>query len=289
MQDGSREFLQKLMYHTHPNDFDLFLKYFDEKERNLLAALPKHPEPIALHLDHAETYLHKFHYSWFIESFEKCSQSLRKRLLTLFDPYQREKLAKYLNVKAAEKEFAPVVKKFFTQWLLKELGYHLIPPTCFFSHSKCMKLMQVGKIELVSLLHQLGILEIANIAKRIVDKKTLNELLKFLTPGQKKLFLSAQKKYNEPLASSTTNLRKRLQDDRSFLNFLEKKGILRLAKALASEDSFFIWHFAHILDKGRGKEFLSVVRRCMPNASTPYYLKQVLEICQSLEENQEVI
>ena len=283
MQEDSRKILQRLIYHTHPDDFETFLKYFDEKERNALSHLPKYAEPIALHLDSATEMLHKFHYSWYIEAFEKCPKKLRKELLHVFSPHQKERLSKHLEIKESKKKLPLPLNKYFTDWFLKEIGYQQLPPSCFFSHSIFIKLIHKSKKQLVSDLHHLGIIDIANMAKRIVDQKTLKELINFLNPNQKKLYSEAQKKYNEPLASTTKDVKKKLEDDRSFTNFLEKRGILRLAKSLASENSFFIWHLAHILDKGRGDEFLSVARKCNSNPHTPYYIKQLLQVC-NLEE-----
>ena len=284
MQEGSREVLQRLIYHTHPDDFETFLKYFDEKERVALSHLPKHAEPIALHLDSASEMLHKFHYSWFIEPLEKHPKKLRKEILQVFNSHQKERLSKHLGIKESKNTLAEPLHKYFIHWFLKEIGYHLLPPSCFFSQSMCIKLVSKTKEELVSTLHHLGIIDIANMAKRIVDQRTLKELLAFLNPAQKKLYSEAQKKFNEPLASTTQDLKKKLEGDRSFTNFLEKRGILRLSKALASENSFFIWHLAHILDKGRGQEFLSVARKCISNPHTSYYMKQLLQISNLIED-----
>lgn len=286
MQEGAREVLQRLLYHAHPDDFDAFLKYFEEKERGLLDRLPKHPDPIRLHIDNPMAILQKYHYSWFIEPLESCPEPVQKELLLVFSQEQQQKLMKLLKTKIAKKEPAEIVRRYFTQWFLKKLGYDLLPPSCFYTDSPFQSLTTMNKNHLVRLLHQLGIIEIANMAKRIVDKKTLKDLMHFFTPNQKKLYKEAQKKYNDPLPSVTKDLNKKLEDDRSFNHFLEKKGLLRLAKGLASESRFFVWNLAHILDRGRGQEFLSLIRKSTPNAHTPYYAKQVLELCHKSEKSE---
>lgn len=289
MQEGSREVLQRLLYHTHQDNFNAFLKYFEEKERIQLAALPKIENPIALHLDPLETIVHLFHYSWFIEAFEKCPQPFYAHMLGVFSNEQSDKLQKILKIKSSHKKSSPLLEKFLVQWFLKQLGIEQLPPSCFFSHCSNFFLLKMHKKSLVMILHKLGILDIANMAKKIVDKKTLKELLKFFSPDQKKFFNDAQKMYNEPLASSIKDLDKKLEDDRSFNHFLEKRGILRLAMALANENSFLVWHLAHILDQGRGKEFLSVVRRCVPSPYTLYYNKQLLKLCEHYTGSSETL
>lgn len=285
MQEGSRETLQRLIYHAHPNDFEDYLKYFDEKERTQLASIFKVESTIALHLDSPTEVLHSFHYSWYLEFLEQCPKNSQKELLAIFSEEQVKKLGKKLQIKSPNKKVSPVIKKFFTHKVLEKLGYDLLPPACFFSYRDFFFLTKMDKKDLVYVIHKLGIIDMASMAKKIVDKKTLRELFKFLMPEQKKLFKEAQKKYNDPLTSSTKELHKSLEDDRSFSNFVERRGIFRLAIALANENSFLVWHLAHILDKGRGKEFLSVVRRCVPNQYTAYYSRQVLEISKSLKES----
>lgn len=286
MQEGSREVLQRLLYHAHPDDFDTFLKYFEEKERTILDRLPKRPEPIHLHIDNPHIALQTYHYSWFIKPLESCPEPVRKELLVVFSEQQQQKLSKLLKIKLSNKQPSEIVRKYFTHWFLKKLGYDLLPPSCFYTNSPFQALSTMNKNHLVRILHQLGIIEIANMAKRIVDKKTLKDLMHFFTPNQKNLFKEAQKKYNDPLPSMTKDLNKKLEDDRSFNHFLEKKGLLRLAKGLATESRFFVWNLAHILDLGRGQEFLSLIRKSTPNAHTPYYAKQVLELCQKSEKSE---
>lgn len=288
MQEGSRETLQKLIYHAHRDDFESYLKYFDEKERTLLASIPKNDEPIALHLDLVDQTIHSFHYSWYLDALNKCTKPVQRELLSIFSDEQSKKLQKNLQIKPSSKKISPLVQKFLSHKLLKELGYEQLPPTCLFSHEKGFFLTKIKKNQLVYAIHKLGIFDIANMAKKIVDKKTLKELNKFFSAEQKRLFKEAQKKYNDPLPSSTKDINKNLEDDRSFANFLEKRGLLRLAIALANENSFLVWHLAHILDKGRGKEFLSIVRRCVPNQHTPYYTRQAFETCKSLKESEDL-
>lgn len=285
MQEGSREVLQRLIYFAHPEHFNQHLKYFDEKERVQLASLPKVENPLQLHLDPIEQPLHLFHYSWYIDCFKKCPKHVQPLLLTIFNEEQIKKIEKILEIKLSSKKLSSVVHKFFSHWVLKQIGYDVLPPICFFSHVPGFKLLSIEKRTLVKVLHQLGILDIANMSKRIVDKKTLNEILKFLSPEQKKFFNEAQKKYNEPLACSIKELNKQLEDDRNFTQFLEKRGLLRLAMALANENSFLVWHLAHILDQGRGTEFLSIIRRCIPSVHTAYYTKQLFEIAQINKED----
>lgn len=286
MQESSREVMQKLLYHTHPENFDLFLKYFEEKERLLIAAMPKEEEPLALHLDPLDQMLHRFHYSWFIPCFEKFSSKEKEGLLTIFSIEQQQKLEKALRIKIASPPPSKLIQKFFLQWILKEIGFSHLPPSCLFPRSDCLFMLKMTKNELVKLLHHLAILELANITKKIVDKKMLKETLGYLSERQTKQFHEAQKKYAEPLSSSTKDLAPSLEEEALFVSFFEKKGILRLAKALAAQNSYFIWHLAHILDKGRGQEFLSIVRRCSPNPHTLYYTKQMLELCPKAQEKE---
>ncbi len=286
MQEGSREVFQRLLVHSHANDFDHFLNYFEESERPLINALPKPEEPLQLHLEPADQVLHSFHYSWFIEHIEEFPKKFYRHILSIFSSEQKQKLQKIVQEKKTTATLSPLAHSYLVQWFLKKIGYNLLPPLCFLPVSSGNQLLNLDKKLIVKMLHHLGILEIANMAQKIVDKKVLHNIFELMTPSQKKWFKEAQKKYSEPLPSSTHDFEKKLQDESLFTNFLEKRGLLRLAKGLACEHRALIWHLAHHLDNGRGKEFLNAARKSIGNTHTPFYHRQVLEIAQSTQEKE---
>lgn len=288
MQEGSLKVLQRLLYHTHPDNFDSYLKYFEERDRMQLAALPKVETPLALHLDNPQDMLHQIHYSWFLKSFDQLPKSLHKALVQVFSKEQADRLKKMLRIENTTKKNSPCLNAFLVQWFLKEIQLDQQPPTCFLTHSRFFYLLKIHKNDWVALIHQLGVYDLANMSKKIVDKKLLKEMSKLLTSAQKKLFTKAQKSLNDPIPSSYKDLRVKLEDDRTFRSFLEKRGILRLAMALASESSLFVWHLAHVLDRGRGEEFLSVMRRCSTGPHTAYYAKQLAQLCEPYQEKMDI-
>ncbi len=173
---------------------------------------------------------------------------------------------------------------FYLQYLLNSIGYETIPPLCFLPDSNSHHFLNFSKKQLVALIQHLGVLELANISKKIVDKKVLTQMEKMLSRADKKLFKNA-KLFSEPKSSSIRDLSKILLDKKAFSIFIEKRGIERFARGIVLDHPYMIWHIAHILDQSRGQELLIKARRFMPNPYTPFFNKQVLAVSQTLEVN----
>lgn len=277
-----REILHRLLTHFHPENFEDFLKYFEEHERIPLSKIQPVESPLNLRLDDPLFIFHRIHYTWYIDALRKLPKGILNESLSLFSKEQKIGLSRLDFVKKPKKMTSSWLTSFYLQYLLKSIGYDTIPPLCFLPDSKSHHFLNFSKKQLVALIQHLGILELANLSKKIVDKRVLTQMERMLSRADRKLFKNA-KLSSEPNPSSVRDLSKVLLDKKAFFIFIEKRGIERFAKGIVLDHPYMIWHIAHILDKGRGQELLIKARRFMPNPYTPFFNKQVLEVSQTLE------
>lgn len=276
-----REILHRLLTHFHPNDFEEYFKFYEEPERVQLAKIKLQTEPLELSLDNSSAIFNRIHYSWFIASLEKWPQALVDQSYSIFSSEQVKGLTKMGCFKKPNKTKDAFSTQFYKGQLLKEVGYTTLPPLSILPYTESRRFLTCSKKQLVKFVIHLGLLELANISKKIVDKKVLSQIEKMLSASQKKIYALA-KKSMEPKTSSVRDFAQHLKNKKSFSHFIEKRGLERFARGIVLDHPYFVWHIGHILDKGRGQELLMKSRRFLPNPFTPFYNKQVLEVSDTL-------
>ncbi len=285
MQAIERDIFHRLLTHFHPEDYSEYWSHLEEPERLALEKMKIDSLPLDLKIDDPMSLFHKIHYSWFMETLKQLPTPLLYQGLSLLSKEQRVKISKFPGFKKAYKPASKAVANYLIFFFLDQLGVNELAPLCFLPSSPYNFLIDLSKEKLVHLIERLGLIEVAQVSKKIVDQKILQKLSKFLSRSQKRRYEEAQKQ-NEPKAPSGENFSKSMQDKKTFFIFLEKRGIERLARALVCEHPCLLWHIAHRLDIGRGQELLLKARRFMPSPITPFYQKQLTQLIDELKENE---
>lgn len=283
MQALEREVLHRLLTHAFPEDYESYFDFFESEEREALSKLRPMESELKLKLQSPLEVFHKIHYSWFMAPLEQLSKPLIEQALSLFSPEQKKKIAKFKGFKKSKSVAFDHLKDFLVVYLLQEIGIDQICPISFLPDSAHLGLLNLSKEQLVLLIEHLGLCEIAQASKKIVDPKVLSKMMKALKTSQRKPFIEARE-MNEPKSPSLHDFHSALKDLKTFQVYIEKKGIERLARGLVFEHPSFIWYLAHHLDRGRGQELLKNARRFLPNPYTSFYQKQLIEYRQKLEE-----
>ncbi len=281
MLSSGHEILKALLS-RHGDQTEIYFKYLEEKDRQILRNIPERSPNPAPRPDSVRALFRKIHYSWFLPVLQNFPSSILPFTFSFFSEEQLSGLRKRIDVPEKIPSSSPIGRFCFHQ-SVAEIGLDRMPPLSLLPNTGCSFLIELHKKKIVEIIHRLGLCEVANITKKIVDKNILKETESRLDSGQKKIYEAARKR-QEPYPSSVRDFKKMIHTKADLLRFIEYRGIHRLAKALAGEDSYRIWYLAHILDQGRGEELLKAIRRRMPDAQTPFFIKQVLEIRDSLSE-----
>ena len=284
MLTHEREIFHRLLVHFFPEHYSQFFSFFDEKERSELEKLPVYEQPLQLKIETCDEALNWIHYSWFTDAFLTLHPFLQEKALGLFQDKQLSGLAKELGIAKVNTRLSKTLRNYLKFYFLKEIGYESISPRAFIPPSSLSSLLELPKKKLVELIRLLGLTEVAQLSKKIVDSSLLKALTRKLS-AKEKLFFSLAQKQSEPKALAALNFAHVLETDTLFRQTIEKRGIQRFARALVLEHPFFIWHLAHQLDRGRGQHLLIYCRRYLANPYTPFYQKQLLEYTRQLEED----
>lgn len=283
MSPRSKMVLKLFMNRYHGGSLDSLAQLLPEQELQELRALEVSSSNTAALLQQPYQYAVRVHYSWIAPLLEKYTPEQQQLFLSAFPDNQRQRLGKLLKIKASETSLPPVTRKFLLNRLLLPLTAEKdCLPRELLDSNELTPLLSWSKKELMMLIDYLGLYDLAEKARYIVDKVKLKNIFNCLTP-KKIEFMRRCQKYSEQLSMSELDLDQWNGDCGRLGELLHLRGLFRLGKALCGQQKELIWHLTHILDTGRGK----ILMRCynseeIPNV-TPILQQQVLRTMNHLK------
>ena len=127
-----------------------------------------------------------------------------------------------------------------------------VMPAPFLPATSLSPLLAMRKGEIVQLIDFLGIYDLAEEIKHVVDKKYLRAIYNCLSI-KKQHFLRLCLHQKERLTIPRLGLEKWQGDCKTLETILHKRGLLRLGKGVSGQHPDFLWHLVHRLDVGRGR------------------------------------
>lgn len=215
-----------------------------------------HSDNVALLLAQPQELIGKVHYSWLHEAFMKIPQALAPFVLTALPKTHADGLSRLSGQAISPVRLAEPVTRFLVNTLYENFEKREILPLEYLPPSPQSNLLNLSKVELSQLFSFLGLYDLADAIRHIVDKKKLTTIYACLGAEQQR-FLRNCLHQKEKLVISKLNL-DQWDGDKSKLDImLHKRGIMRFGKAISGEHPDFVWHIVHTLDSGRGKNLLS--------------------------------
>lgn len=254
----------------------LFNRFHGGLTEGNLAALPREDreqifkqetdsEEVEVAFSKPQESLGQVHYSWLIEAFQALPQEIAPfALASLADDKYRAQLAELVGVTPYDKGLSEPLQRFFLQKLLRAVEDGSDLPLEFLPERRLSPLAHLDKGQLMMLVDFLGLYDVANEIRTVVDKTILEGLYACLTP-KKKQFLRACIQKKKRLSSPPLDLQKWDGDCNRLRRVLHYRGLNRLGNALCEEHPDFVWHLAHIFDTGRGK----IIEKCYHEKSQP--------------------
>ena len=252
MDEKSALMLGLLVNRYHQKSPEKFLKSIPSaftKEVSL-GDLP-HDQP-ALCLEHPRHKIEVLHYSWLIPYFKKTYPSLMNALLTVLTEKQRKGVVKILKISYQEQTIAQPVQNFLMHDLIKKLEVGPILPRSCLPQTSLTLLSSFTKDQILELVDYLGVYDLTEEVKRILDKKYLKNIYNCLHPLKLK-FLRQCLHQKTRIISSRLGLQHWEGKCEELQAILHRRGLLRLAKALSGQHPDLIWYVTHILDTGRSQ------------------------------------
>lgn len=277
MQTKSWIMLRLLINHFHQGHEDDLLKGLNQEDQKIILAQQITSSDLAPALQSPREKLGRMHYSWLTTNISNVPKDKIPLLLSLLPETTSLKLKEYLKQNLPSEQPAPVFRDFLFQQFLDKFQMEDVMPVEYLPENNLSPLLKLKKPELVDLIDFLGLYDLAEEVKRIVDRNKLKQIYETLTP-KKQAFLRLSLHTKERLVTPKLNL-EQWDGDREKLNtILYKRGIIRLGYALSGQPKDFVWHVVHTLDSGRGNHLMKHCNKDEIPGVTPAVITQVLNV-----------
>lgn len=264
--------LRVLINRFNPKTGDVFYKFLSKESVAELKEQKVTEKDLSPILQQPQKGLSKIHYSWIAPAIEKLPKSLRSAACASLTDEQ---------MKGLQVEGTPLIsslQKAFLQnelYMAMKIGEHL--PLEYLPASPLTPLAHWKKAQLLELIDCLGLHDLANEMRQIVDRKHLENIFTCLTQEQAE-YLKTCLRQKQKLTAPKLGIDPREKNCPHLLQVVHKRGLARLAKALSGQHADFVWHLSHTLDTGRGALLLKEFSPDEVPQVTDILRSQVLEI-----------
>ena len=269
--------LRVLINRFNPKAGNRLLNFLHEEDKQAVRDIEIDSTLLTPLLEQPQNGVAKIHYSWIEPLISHFPSSLQPAVLSSLTSEQKEGLDAQPSLPLPH-----FVRIFYLNqiYALLKIDEHF--PLEYLPTTPLSSLLQWKKQELMHLADFLGLYDLAAEMRHIVNRDQLKNIYSCLTPKQfhyLKICLHQKEKIISPklgLDFSQSNCAKLKQ-------VVHKRGLIRLGKALCGEHRDFVWHLAHILDKGRGNLLLKEYRESPFEKVTPILKQQVMHLMNYLK------
>lgn len=272
-QDRQTLFFQLLLNKYHPTDRDAVTKCLNTDFRKTLAdTITIWNDPKVL-LKSSAVNLKNIHYSWLEPVIQKYPDNLKSYVAQALPSPANIRLLSLLKLPET-----PLATFWGRQYLLedlaKKMNLELITPIEHLPHSLLSYMLELTKEQLIELIDFLGLYDLAEEIRRIVDKNELKKIYNSLSI-KKQHFLRSCLLSKEKVSSPKLELEKWNGEQEILEKLLHKRGLVRLGKGLSGQSSDFIWHITHRMDIGRGTLLEKYISPKEVSGITPVMIQEI--------------
>lgn len=263
---------------------EAFLNDLPEQEAIEILSI-KSPGPhIEAILNFPSEIIQSVHYSWVAETIAKIPKAFQPQVISLFNPRQAGRLTEMVGAKPFTQNLSAPVRAFLLKLFFDNFDAESLLPKTFLPHSELHVLTKLSKDELVELIDLLGIYDLTDESRTILDNKRVKGIHQCLTPAQRRfaVYCLHQK---EKIASSRLNLANWNGDCNELHRRIHVRGIARLGKALSGQNPQLVWYIVHTLDTGRGHLLQKNIEKEAVPKITPALAQQVLQTLNHLQKS----
>lgn len=245
-------FLRVLLNHYHPGSADAVLKLLPPDEAKDLINLKISSKDLGAPFFSAEDQIEPIHYSWLSDALQKMPAGTQPYAILSLSDSKRKALCQLLKLPYEENQLPQLTRKFFSNKWIEALGMDQILPITFLPDSAYQKFLLLPKVKLVELIDFLGLYDLADEIKGIVNTKNLKDIYACLS-ARKQQFLRICLHQKEKLITPKLNLDSWNGECKELHKQLHLRGLHRFGLALFGQHPHLLWYITHILDIGRGK------------------------------------
>lgn len=266
--------------------FDLILKHFHPSDQTAIITLltleeqqscqtNSLPSKLSDWLTASTDILSTIHPQWVVEVIKTFGENKQKAILEALPP----DICKQVCLLGKWAEPASHIRVDCVQPILKDLISHLQDssyiPLASIPPGPLSVLLTLSVEQLNFVIEGMGLRDLAEIVRGIVDKNFLRSIYSCLNQQEQKLLrLYIQQK--DRLKSSPLSLKAWDGNKSSLKSLYKERGVLRFARTLHSESSGFLWHLFHHLPPQEAKVIQKQMTQKAPQPTVSSLLRQQL-------------
>jgi hypothetical protein len=256
MPEKSAVVLRVLLNHFHKTPSDALLRFLPSQEAAAVRNVDITNTDVLPVLSGPFEQIKAVHYSWLIPAVKNIIPSLQSLIMTILPEPQKTKIGKALSIPLKTASPLPKAVQYV---LLKNIATQVksqdVLPLAYLPNTILSPLSTLNKNQLVMLIGYLGIHDLAESIRHIINKKFLAKLYNVLSSKQKHCLRICLHK-PEKVVSTKMEIEKWDGDPKKLDSMLQRRGLVRLGKALCGQHPDLVWYIAHTLDSGRGSILL---------------------------------
>lgn len=263
-------------YHPHVNES--LVQCLPEDDAKAVLAQEINTDNVSEAVLQSQQMINRIHYSWLVPAIQKLPKALHQSVLPLISKDQAEKLAQLLHLSSTNiKPLSQPVRTFLSAKLFDLMGHPSVLPVAYLPHTALTTLANMNKPQLLEIIDLLGIYDLAEEVRHIIDQKRIKQIFSCLNT-KKKQFLGLCLHQKEKMSSSRMRLDQWDGECEKLDSLLHRRGMTRLGKALSGQHPDLLWHISHTLDTGRGNLLTSTYSSAAIQGVTPILAQQVLNV-----------
>jgi hypothetical protein len=287
MQVKSAIIMRVLLNRFTKGSPEVALKALPEEEIEQVAKIDIESKDCLPAFSQAIEKMQKIHYSWLVTPIQKLSNEYQALIVAALPDELSGRLSQSLNLTPPSKEIPLLVKDYLVKTLYQQLkGSDKVLPLAYLPPFLLFSLSEWDKHGLVELIEFIGIHDLSEEIRHIVNKKVLQTVYTCLTPKEQQ-YLKSCMHLKEKVSTPSLGLEKWGGNCTKLKSVLQTRGLVRLGKALSGEHPDFIWHLSHRLDTGRGQALLKYYSRKAVPGITGILAQQISNLMNFLKKKSE--
>lgn len=233
-----------------------------------------------------QEFLRNIHYSWIAPYVKNLPSHIQELTLSALPNPLSASLRKYLNIKSPRIPIPQRVSIFFQRKIYEQIRQPDILPPGFLPKDNLSVLLDLSLPQLIDLINFLGIYDLSEEVRHMVEKKSLQAVYSCLD-NKRMQFLRLCLHQKSKFAAPQLNLQKWKGECEELLRMLHQRGLYRLGKALCGSDPHFLWHLSRRFDTGRSA-ILEKYYNAKPSPGiTSVLIQQVTNVLNFLKQKSE--
>lgn len=244
--------IRVMLNQFHQGAPDVILKGLPKEQGKDVMKIDVQSQDAPYLLNESKELIKQVHYSWLAPVVEGFPVKMRPLFLTSLPKSKGEILSQAIKAPLHPVKLALSVRLYLLNMITSKLKPSEVLPAPYLPASNLLPLAGMQKGEIVQLIDFLGLYDLAEEIRHIVDKRYLKAIYNCLSI-KKQHFLRMCLHKKEQLSVPRLGLDKWRGDCKTLDSMVHKRGLLRLGKAVSGQHPDFIWHLVHRLDTGRGR------------------------------------